>query len=491
MNLWQHQQKAVELAREKPHLALLLPMGTGKTRTMIEILREDFWRSARVRKTLIFAPLSVCAQWKTEFAKFSKIPQDKIHVLTMDGKTRAKKLAAIREMGAGGIVVTNYEAVIIKAFYEEMLAWAPEIMVLDECQRLKNAGSVRSKRIYPLCMTASRRFILTGTLFTNCMLDIYGPYKALDASIFGPSFFAFRKNYFYDKNAGMPSHAHFPNWQPQSNAKSSLTSIIAQTSVQAKREDCLTLPPLVKVNIPLEMSPTQRQVYASMEKEFVAELKGSVVISEFAMTVQLRLRQILAGFVSGGADQKPVFFDENPRLEALSDLIEGMGGQQCLVWCNFVPIYQKITERLDKLGVKHAVLTGQQTAAQKQAALDAFKAGEAQVLLSNPAAGGVGLNLAEAPYSIYYDKSYNLEHYLQSSARNYRAGSERHTSVTQYSLSARGTVDEVIEDALGRKDDLGKTLMEWARKKALDPSKSNDMVEEKEEEEGRCLPSMR
>jgi SNF2 family DNA or RNA helicase len=473
MKLWAHQQKAVELARSRPHLALLLEMGTGKTRTMIEILREDFWAQKRVRKVLIFAPLSVCAQWKTEFAKFSKVPQDQIHILTMDGKTRAKKLQAVLEAGRGGIVVTNYEAITIKGFYEVLLAWSPEIIILDECQKLKNPSSQRAKKIYPLCMTAHRRFILTGTLFTNSLMDIYGPYKALDTNIFGPSYWRFKTEFFYDKNAGMPKHLHFPKWEPLPNALPRLTAAIASTSVQARKEECLTLPPLVKTNVPIDMSPAQRKVYRDMEKEFVAELKGAVIVSEFAMTVQLRLRQILAGFVSSGVGSKPEYFDDNPRLDALEDLIDSMGQAQCLVWCNFAPMYPKIGERLNSMGVSNAYLTGEQTALQKQKSLEAFKTGQAQVLVSNPAAGGVGLNLAEAAFTIYFDKSYNLEHMLQSESRNHRAGSEQHMRVTHYHLTVMGSIDEVIHEALIGKKEIGETILAWARKRSTSSSDQN------------------
>jgi SNF2 family DNA or RNA helicase len=472
-SLWPHQQQAVERARIKPHLALLFEMGTGKTRTLIEILREDYNGHKRIRPTLIFAPLSVCAQWKSEFAKFSKVSQDFIHVLTGDGKRRERALRGIIERGSQGIVVTNYEAVGIKGFYSALLDWSPRIVVADEGHRLKNSGSERAKKIYPLSMTADRRFILTGTLFTNSLLDIYGPFKFMDPAIFGPSYWKFRQTYFYDKNAKMPAHIHFPDWQPLPDAKDRISKVLAETSLQAKKDQCLSLPPLVRSVIPITLSGYQKKCYEMMERECVAELNGKTVIAEFAMTVTLRLRQVLAGFLSGAAGDKVEYFDDNPRIKALEDIVDGIGKEKCIVWSNFSPSYPQIGEALEKLSVKYASLTGEQTAREKQEAITAFKDGDTQVLISNPGAGGVGLNFAEAPYSIFFDKSYNLEHYLQASARNHRAGSERFSKITHYTLQATGTIDEAIEAALNVKEDLGRAVLSWAREKALEQAKNN------------------
>lgn len=481
--LWDHQKRAIELGKQRKHLALLLDMGTGKTATAVHILRNDYNQAKRIRRTLIFAPLSVCAQWKQEFAKFSKVPQERIHVLTMAGVKRVKLL---KEMVKDAIVVTNYEAVGIKAFYEALLDWGPEIVVADEAHRLKNSGSSRAKKIYPLSMAADRRFILTGTLFTNSMLDVFGPFRFLDPEIFGSSFWKFRQIYFYDKNARMPSHVHFPDWQPMPDAKIEISGILAATSVQARKEECLSLPPLVKVVTPVTITGAQLKSYQAMEREYVAELKGKIVISEFAMTIQLRLRQILAGFLSNGSDDQPVYFDENPRIDALEDILDGIGTQKCIVWANFKPSYVQIRKLLDKMGLTYAFLTGEQTTGQKAEALQKFKGMEAQVLVSNPSAGGTGLNLSEAPYSVYFDKSFHLEHYLQSAARNYRAGSEIHGRVTQYSLSCTGTIDEAIEAALEGKEDLGRSILEWARQKTLAHDKGMGDAPFQEGEDTQC-----
>lgn len=466
IELWDHQKRAIEKAQTMPSLALFMEIGTGKTATMIHILRNDYNTRKKVAPTLIFAPLSVCPQWRTEIAKFSKIPLDKVHVLTGPGSKRAKEMERILTFEPSAIVVTNYEAVQIESFYNLILKWSPEIVVMDESHRLKEPTTVRSKRIYPLTAAARRKFIMTGTPILNSMLDIFGQYKQLDDSIFGGNFFTFRLKYFYDRNAGMPSHVHFPDWQPRPEAAKKIAAVLAKTSIQAKKEDCLDLPPLLEVPVPVSMSDAQRTAYQQMENDFVTLVGDQLVVAEFAMTKTAKMQQLLAGFAYLDDDNYE-WMKDVPRLKALEDLLDSIGPQRVIIWTTFAATYDKLQSVAEKAGHKVVRITGQETALQKQAALEAFKSGEATALISHPAAGGAGLNMQEAAYSIYYTKGYSLEHYLQSQGRNYRAGSNQHQRVTHYHLYTEGTLDEVISQALLSKQDVAEAVLGHARKLAL------------------------
>jgi SNF2 family DNA or RNA helicase len=471
MELWSHQRRAVELARPwqggKNDLALFFDVGTGKTGTMIYILREDYSVHGAIKPTLIFAPLSVCPQWKKEFARFSKIDQKHIHVLTGPGKKRTEALMEILRLKQPAIIVTNYEAVQIKPFYEALLKWSPEIVVADEAHKLKDSTGTRAKAIYPLAHAARRRFLLTGTPFPNGMLDIFGQYKFMNPSIFGGNFFKFKNRYFYDKNAAMPKHVHWPDWAPRPATAQELGAVIGSTSVQAKKSECLDLPPLLKIQVPVQLSPGQARTYETMKKQFVAELNGKVAVAEFAMTKTLRLQQIISGFIVPDEDDaSPVWVPENPRLDALEELLETIGPEKTIIWTVFKPTYKMIGKICEKLGREVRFLTGEQSATKKQQAIEDFCRGPADTLIANAAAGGAGVNLTEAKYAIYYARGYSLTEYLQSEARNYRGGSDMHDKITHYHLTAEGTLDEVIAQALLNKQDVAETVLTWAKTSA-------------------------
>lgn len=466
MELWKHQSDAVARSKEIDNLALFFEVGTGKTATIINALRWDYNVNKRIRRTLIMAPLSVCPQWKREFEKFSKVPQDQIVVLTQDGKKRAAQMQRISQSTKNFIIVTNYEGLSIKPFYDLLKAYTPEIVVLDESQKIKDSSSKRAKLLYPICDRAARRFLLTGTPVLNSMMDLFGQYRAMDSSIFGTSFFMFRAKYFYDKNAGMSRDKHFPDWRPLPDAEKMIAEKIASTSIQAKKSECLDLPPLVKVEVPVKVNAAQAKAYEGMLKEFVAELDGNMAIAEFAMTKTLRLMQILSGYLAVETDTNErdiKRFDDVPRLKAVKELLESIGEEKTIIWAIFKPNYADLQKVCNALNKEYVMLTGEQTAAQKQEAIDKFCRGSAQVMIANPAAGGAGINLQEAKYAIYFNKNYSLEQFLQSEGRNYRGGSNMHDKITHYHLFVPGTIDEVISSALLRKQDVAETVLAWAK----------------------------
>jgi hypothetical protein len=213
------------------------------------------------------------------------------------------------------------------------------------------------------------------------------------------------------------------------------------------------------------MSLVQHRAYEDMKKEFVTELKGSVMSSEFEMVKTLRMQQILAGFVQPDDQEQPVWFDDNPRLGALLNNIEACGKEKQIIWTVFRPTYRRLGEELEKRGISHTFLTGEQTTdMQKQANKKLFVEGDAQILIANPAAAGEGLDgLQVAQYAHYYMRGWSLLHYMQSMARNYRGGSEQHDKVVHFHYYVKDTLDETLGAALVRKENVQGAVLAWAR----------------------------
>lgn len=461
--LWLHQRQCIDMAKDRHYLALFMGLGTGKTRTQIEITRNLINLHKRLLRVVIFAPLSVCPQWKAQFLAYSKAKEEDLHVLTGPGKGRVDAISKITK----GIIITNYEAVTIAPFFDALLKWSPEVLVCDELHFCKSPTSVRSKKIFQLAQHTPYRFGLTGTPILNTPMDLFSQYRILDLGAnFGTNFYIFRKLYCIDKNAGMPKQRYFPKWVVKPEAEKFFAEVMAKTSFQAKKEDCIDLPPLVKVVHKVQMSLEQRRAYESMKREFVAEIGGVQTTAEFAMTKSLRMQQIICGFVQENEDGDAKWVKDNSRLDALEELLQTIGKEKCIIWTCFRPTYKKIAEVCTKVGLSFAFLTGLESAAEKQESLDKFKK-DTQILISNPASGGTGISMEFSSYAIYYARSYNLSHFLQSESRNYRGGSNQHERVTHVHLAAENSLDEVIYDALSKKQKIGETILEWAVEKGL------------------------
>lgn len=479
--LWPHQQEAITRAGLQRDLALLHDPGTGKTRTAIEILKLRYNAGKRIQRTLILGPIIVLAQWKRQFEQYSKIPQEKIVVLLGAGKKRLELLESMQKKHPQGFVaLLNYDGLIIKGMSEALEKWAPEIMICDESHRLKAPDTARFKALRPVADRAKHCYLLTGSPVLNSPMDLWAQWRIMNRGEsfmgFNPrtnrqeplSFFQFRNVYFYDANAGMPKHAYFPNWKPRPGASEALKRILQQTSVQAKKEDVLKLPPLIQSIIPVAMGKKQEKAYREMESQYVTMVKEHAITASLAIVQSLRLQQILSGFVPNpDKENEGIWFDENPRLEALLEKTEDLvaQGKKVVVWTNFVPTYDKIAQELKKLKIDSVFLTGRESIKVKDANVLAFTKGEIPVCIAHPAAAGLGVELTEAQYSIYYGRSYSQEHLIQSTARNYRGGSEIHAHVTQYDLVVPDTMDDVIISCLDGKVKLAQALLDWANAK--------------------------
>lgn len=473
--LWQHQELALKAALVVQDLGLFFEMGTGKTRTMIEILRRVYAKENRVMKTLILCPPVVCRNWKDEFGMFSKIDQNNIVILSKTSHRRIKDFthAVGDDLSRSKIIITNYESMDMKELYGLLLKWQPEILVCDESQRLKNHDSKRAKAVVGLADTTRHNYILTGTPILNSPMDVYMQFRVLDrGEMFGKNWFAFKSYYMQDRNAQRKgTQGYFPKWEPKPNSYDELKNKISKKSLRVLKKDCLDLPPFIRQDVTAELSPEQIRMYKEMFTEYITfidskEAQGEkpAVVAQLAVTKALRLQQIVTGFVKD--EDGTIHRIDCPRLKVLKELLEDLVPEnKVIVWSIFKENYKMIAELCDALDIKYTELHGDLTSVQKNKSMDQFRNDpEIKVMIANQSAGGVGVNLIEANYSIYYSKGFKLEDDLQSEARNYRGGSEMHAKVTRIDIVARGTIDELITTALKDKQNISDKILTWRNK---------------------------
>lgn len=461
--LMKHQKDAVFKSDLQPDLFLAWDMGTGKSCATINMIRNRCQDAGRLRRTLIIGPRIVLHNWKREFDMFSKIPQKAIHVLDGTIKKRVEKVHALKEYPA--IFITNYESFQKKEFCDAIKQWGPEILVVDEAHYVKSYKSKRAKNIAEIADICDHRYLLTGTPILNNAMDLFMQYRILDGylggrSTFGHNFFVFRSRYFVDANAAWNSKpGHFPNFVPRQGAYKEMMATIARKTLRAEKKDCFELPPLVTQFFEVPMSPEQERVYKEMKKYFVSYLEsGEAVTAKLAVTKALRLQQIASGFMK--TDEGEVKrFKKVPRLDALKEQLETITpGHKVIVWACFKENYEMIREVCEDIGVKCLELHG--ATKDKQAVVDEFNNDEeVRVLIGNPGAGGIGVNLVSSTYSIYYSRNFKLGDFLQSQARNYRKGSEQHDKITHQILVAPNTIDALINDALKQKLDISDQIL--------------------------------
>lgn len=464
--MWAHQKEALAKAADLNEFALFFEQGTGKTSTTVNMLRQKYVKHGKILPTLILCPPIVIENWRREFAMHSKVVKNVV-CLTGPGKKRAETI--MKHVGKPAILVTNYEALLMKPVAAALEKFSPQVLVADESQRLKDLKSQRTKAAVKLAAATLYRFILSGTPILNSPMDIFAQFLVLDkGDTFGRNFFMFRAKYFVDKNASMPRDRYFPDWRIKDGAAEDINRLIAKKSMRVLKADCLDLPPLVRETVFVELSTEQERLYRQMKTDLITYINDKACVAQLAITKALRLMQIISGFIVVEGETKDaaptkmqVVIKDNPRALALKELLEGIAHRErCIVWAVFAQDYATIRAVCSDLSLAYVELTGEVTQAQKMAAVDRFaKDPTCRVLIGNPSSGGVGINLVSASYAIFYSRNFSLEQDLQAEARNHRGGSEQHEKITRIDIVAKDTLDEVVVAALASKGNVAEQIL--------------------------------
>lgn len=484
---WAHQKRVVNHVIESGanYYALFHDMGTGKTRTNIEIYRAKCNAKGRLLRCLVIGPLATITTWKREFLQYSNIKESAISVV--DGRKPNGKTVSLAQKKAQldskySIYIVNTEVVGNDTLWQIIEKLGIEYLILDEAHNFKSYSAKRTKELMAFSRKLTYKFTSTGTPVLQNALDLWAQFYILHPDILGANFFSFRAQYFYDANASMPSNIHFPDWKvkddkyfnrlrkqgvsEQEIAKQSLNNlrkVIFQHADRVMKKDVLELPNFYTEKILVPMSEEQKRIYEEMRDHLVANLDDSeddlaevleelpeIMQADLAIVKTLRLMQICAGVVKPDDGEAKMLTDV-PRLKVLEEKLKELTtdvSNKVIIWSIFKPTYQAIADICGRLGLGYVFLTGDTK--DKQASMDAFNTNpNITVIIANQGAGGTGVTLNAANYSLYYSRSFNLAHDLQSEARNYRGGQTR--DVTRIDLVTEDTIDADIVEALATK----------------------------------------
>lgn len=400
---------------------------------------------------LIVAPLSILSVWEAEFAQFAAFDYA-LAVLTGDS---AKKTDTLRHMNGAAlqVAVVNYESAW--RMEQELAAWGPDLIVCDEGHKIKTHNISASKAMHRLGAKAGYRLLLTGTLITNKAIDVFSPYKFLNPTIFGTSFYAFRSRYF--DMVGYGNHTPVLKKSMEAELSARLHSI----AYRAAKADCLDLPETTDVVRQVELEPAARKIYRSLVKESFAELASGEVTAPNVLTRLLRLSQLTGGFL-GSDENAAVQQISSAKLSAMEDILESAvaEGQKLVIIARFLPEIRAICKELDGRGLRYACITGE--VQDRAAQVAQFQNDpDVPVFVGQIATAGLGLTLTAASTMVFYSLDYSMSNYEQAKARIHRVG--QRNPCTYIHLIAKGTVDEKVMTALRNKADLAKALVDDCR----------------------------
>lgn len=445
-----HQREAVAAAmahfsRGGRGFGLLMEMGCGKTLAALEIAAR-LHMTAGIQRVLVIAPSSVVPVWTREISQYlGDLDTDSVELLgTREQRLRA--LAVLDGHAAVEFAIVNYESAW--RLEAELAAWEPDLVIADESQRIKGHATKQTKGVTRIGKGAAYRLALSGTPVTNGPLDVFAQWRFLDESIFGISYYAFRTRYAVMGGFEGKQVVGF-------RALDELVRRAHAIAYRVTKADALDLPATTDVTIPVELSPAERRAYDQLARESVAELEGCELSVTNVLTRLLRLQQIASGGVP--ADDGRRLHLGTSKVDAAVELADSAvsGGDKVVVFCRFRAEIDALAARLPGA----LTLTGDVPGAERGELVRRFQDDEgARVLVAQIQVGGAGITLTAASTMVFCSASFNYSDVEQAKARIHRIGQTQHC--TYYHVVATDTVDELIEEALERKCDVARLVVD-------------------------------
>lgn len=462
-NMFRHQVRAANMAliqlSSKPSagFGLLFEMGCGKTLTAVAIMGA-LYRQRKITRVLVVAPSSVCSVWPHDLAAFAAFPYE-VRVLLGEKKQRLEALHSLTDYPNTAnrllIAVINYEATHREGIFEALNGYAADLIVCDESQRIKNPRAAQSRAVQMLGDKAACRLILSGTPVQNSVIDLYSQYRFLDPSVFGANFYAFRNRYCQMGGYGGHEVVGFQHMDELTRKEHSI-------ALRVTKAECLDLPGQTFARRYVQLEPAARRLYAQIARASCAELEnGEHVTASIVLTKLLRLMQLTGGFVQadGGDRPRPA---GSAKLDALADILEDYvqeAGQKLVVFARFRPEIAAICQLLEQRGIRYGRIDGEIPMDQRGAIVETFQQDPGvKVFVAQIQTAGLGITLHAASAAVFYSLDFNYANYAQALARIHRIGQAQ--PVTYIHLLAEHTVDDQVLDALERKEDLARTIVD-------------------------------
>jgi hypothetical protein len=457
---WPAQETTVPLfpyQREgKLHLAftgralLADEMGLGKTIQAIAACAL-LHRLGKARRVLVVTPASLKAEWEEQIARFTPLP---CHVV-FGG--RVQRLACYKD-DAPFFTIVNYEQMVSDTL-DVNARLRPDIVVLDEAQRIKNWNTKTAQAIKRL--DSRYAFVLTGTPIENRIDELYSLVDFLDPRVLG-SLFRFNRDFYDLDERGRPK-----GYRNLTVLHERIRPVmLRRRKAQVETE----LPDRTDRNHFVGLTDMQRDCYGSHEKQ-VAKLVQIAKRRPLRPEEQQKLLRELA-MMRMICDTNYILYREDresPKVDELRKILEealANEGVKVIIFSEWERMLELVRDLCRELGAGFAWHTGSVPQQKRRLEINAFKNDpQCRVFLSTDA-GATGLNLQNASVVINCDLPWNPAKLEQRIARAWRKHQTR--AVTVINLIAENTIESRMLVTLAEKSRLAGGVLDDGKLDTMD-----------------------
>lgn len=421
------------LRRMRGRALLCDEVGLGKTIEAGMIAREYVARGL-VRRILILAPPALVGQWRQEMReKF-----DLEFVTHDDPEFRRAGPAA---WGQFDRILASLSTARLPAHRAEVVAQEYDLIIVDEAHHLRSRTSQGWKFVNDL----KKRYILllTATPVQNNLDELFNLITLLSPGQLKSSS-AFKREFV---TRGDPRN-------PRNRER--LRALLSEVMVRNTRSQVnIAMPPRLAATHRVTPTRAEAELYAAVTK-FVREGVAGQFLDRMAASTLFReagsSAPALAATLDAMSERRPA---HRSRLQELAADARDVGQsakveQLCallarrpdksVVFTFFRETARLLTRELERAGISHTTLTGEQSAAEKERALADFSR-DRKVLVSTDV-GSEGRNLQFCRAIVNFDLPWNPMRIEQRVGRVHRIGQREEVLIDTY--CARHTIEDHI-----------------------------------------------
>jgi superfamily II DNA or RNA helicase len=401
--LYPYQRKGVQRLFERGRLLLADDMGLGKTTQAIAAC-HGLLSAGAIERGLLIVPAALKSQWKREWDATTPTP---LGVVEGGPEERSALYARTKR----GFLIIGYEQLLRD--FEAVARFAPDAVVLDEAQRIKNWAT--KSAAYVKALAPRYRLVLTGTPMENRFDELASIMDFVDDVALEPKW---RLVPWHSVTAG-------DGGRGMNGARNldTLRARLSDSMLRRVRKDVLSqLPSRTDTRVPVELTAAQQVEHDELRVPISRLLsiagRRALTQGEFLRLMQLLTtqRMICNGLAQvhfedewprcvAARERTPALLESlsTPKLAVLRGLVEQVvlaQGRKAVVfsqWRNMLRLSEwAVRDLLERAGQRAVFFTGAESSAQRERSIIDLHDDPAVTMMFLSDAGGVGLNLQRA-----------------------------------------------------------------------------------------------
>ncbi|MCE9562936.1 MAG: DEAD/DEAH box helicase [Planctomycetes bacterium] len=434
--LYDYQREGVLFAATAGRCLIGDEMGLGKTAQALasaEVMAKLFG----VERVLIVCPTSLKHQWKNEIKRFTN------RVASVIEGMKPKRAEGFADP-APFFKITNYDT--IHADLDAIAAWSPDLVILDEAQRIKN-WATRAARSVKL-IRSPYAVVLTGTPLENRLEELISIVQFVDPHRLGPTFRLLHDHQLRDAVGKVIGYRDLNR----------LGETLAPVLIRRRKDEVLAqLPERIESTIFVPMTPFQRDIHTENQEE-VARIVHKWRRFKFLSEADKRRLMISLQNMRMVCDSSYLIdskTDHGVKASEIATLLEEaleQPGTKAVVFSQWLRMHELLVRAAKKKKWGHVLFHGGVPGRDRGKLVDKFRDDPDCRVFFSTDAGGVGLNLQFASVVVNVDLPWNPAVLNQRIGRVHRLG--QRNPVRVLNVVAKGSIEEGMLSVLEFKSSL-------------------------------------